>query len=563
MMNGKRVIAFFLILMLTLGISVSALALGDTLRWGVYSAPKGWFHPAIYTDMYDAYILMLTYSPLVIQDESSEEISFIPQLAESWNVSEDGLSLTFYLRKDVKWHDGVPFTADDVVFNYTAMCDARVNSTGYGDKMLSIKGAIEYNEYTTALMNGEAEGLTPVEGVEGIVKEDDYTVTFIYSEPYAPALVKFADSRAVITPKHIWENIPFEQWRSSPELGAPVGTGPYKFVKYEQDQYTEFVRNEDYFGQVPAIEHFIYKVVNQDTAQAELLSGDLDVVSMISDVREESLKVYTDAGMIVVEKADAGYQYMNINLRDPKLSDVRVRQAIAYAIDRQAIVDNLLNGHGIVLDAPMIASSWAYPKREEGILNPYDYDLDKAKELLAEAGWTDTDGDGFVDKDGQKFAVSLIFPVGNKVREQSAPIIAQYLKIAGIDCSLEAMDFNSLSPRMVTGTDFELGLIGLSIGSDPDVFSYFHSSEADKGNFNMARYEDADMDALIEASQQEMDPAKRKEIFYEINTKLNYDLPFLWLYSANEIRAITPKLKNYDFGNFWEFMNVETWHFEE
>jgi peptide/nickel transport system substrate-binding protein len=266
--------------------------------------------------------------------------------------------------------------------------------------------------------------------------------------------------------------------------------------------------------------------------------------------------------MLLQEKPDAGYQYMNIYQRDPKYSDVRVRQALAYAIDRQAIVDNLLDGHGVVLDAPMIATSWAYPKREEGLLNPYDYNPEKAKELLAEAGWVDTDGDGLLDKDGIPFKTELIFPVGNKIREQSAPIIAQYLKLIGIECALESMDFNSLSPRMVAGTDFELGLIGLSIASDPDVFTYFHSSEADKGNFNMARYEDAEMDALIEASASEMDAAARKEIFYAINTKLNNDLPFLWLYSLNKVRAYSPKLVNFDGGNFWEFPGVETWYFE-
>ncbi|HML46616.1 MAG TPA: peptide-binding protein, partial [Clostridia bacterium] len=518
-------LALLLALILCLGATTSALALGDTVRWGVYSSPKGWFHTGIYTDLYDSYVMQLTNSPLIVQDETAAELTFKPYLAESWELSEDSLELTFHLRQNVKWHDGVPFTADDVVFHFSSLCDARLNSSRYGTIMAPVKGAAEYYAYTEALMNGKAEGLTPVEGVEGVVKIDDYTVKFVYNEPYPPAMTVFAGFG--VFAKHIWEQYPIETWRECDALSTPIGTGPYKFVKYEQDQYVEFTANEDYFLGAPKIKTFIYRIVNQDTAQIDLINGDLDIVSMISNPKNSSLQIYTDNGMKVVEFADAGYQYMNIYTRDPKFSDVRVRQALAYAVNRQGIVDSLLDGHGIVLDAPMIASSWAYPKREEGVLNPYEYSPEKAKELLAEAGWTDTNGDGWLDKDGKKFETSLIFPVGNKVREQSAPVIAQCLKDVGIDCTLESMDFNTLSPRMVTGTDFELGLIGLSINADPDVFTYFHSSEADKGNFNMARYENPELDKLIEASRVETDAAKRKDLFYQINTILNNDLPFL------------------------------------
>ncbi len=553
-------LALILALSLCFSVTTSAFALGDTVRWGVYSSPKGWFHAGIYTDMYDFYVMQLTQSPLILQDETSSELAYKPYLAEKWSFSDDNLELTFQLRQNVKWHDGVPFTADDVVFHFTSLCDSRLNSSRYGVIMAPVKGAEEYRAYTEALAAGKAEGMTPVENVEGIVKVDDYTVKFIYKAPYAAALSTFAVHP--LSAKHIWEQYPIETWRESAALGTPIGTGPYKFVKYEQDQYVEFTANEDYFLGAPKIKTFIYRIVNQDTAQIDLINGDLDIVSMISNLKNSSLQVYADNGMKVVEFADAGYQYMNIYNRDPKFSDVRVRQALAHAVNRQGIVDSLLDGHGIVLDAPMIASSWAYPKREEGILNPYEYSPEKAKELLAEAGWTDTDGDGWLDKDGQKFVTSLIFPVGNKVREQSAPVIAQCLKDVGIDCTMESMDFNTLSPRMVTGTDFELGLIGLSINADPDVFTYFHSSEADKGNFNMARYENPELDTLIEASRTEMDAAKRKDLFYQINTILNRDLPFLWLYSMNEVRAYNPKLINFNVGNFWEFMDVETWYFE-
>ena len=543
----KKFLSLVLALALALSVCSSALAAGDTVRWGVYSAPKGWFNSALYTDMYDYYVLQLTQNTLIELDEESSELAFKGKLAKSYEVSEDGTEITFYLRDDVNWHDGEKFTADDVVWFYTAMVDGKVNAS-HASYFLPLKGAQDY-------FDGKADS------VAGIEKIDDYTVKFSYDEPFAPALTYFA--AIPVMAKHIWENIPGEDWFSAEALRTPVGTGPYKFVEYVQDQYVTLTANEDYFEGAPKIKNFVYRVVNEDTAQIELKNGDLDVVSMISTLKDDDLKLYTDNGLDLLEFADAGYQLMNINNRDEKYADVRVRQALAYAINRQGIVDNLIDGHGLVVNAPMIASSWAYPQPEENILNPYEYNPEKAKELLAEAGWVDTDNDGIVDKDGVPFKTSLIYPTGNKVRENSAPIIKQCLAQVGIDCELESMDFNSLSGRMVKGCDFELGLIGLSIEADPDVFNYYHSSQADLGNFNFSRYENPELDALIELSRVQMDPAERKATFYEINTILNRDVTTLWLYSMNEVRAYSPKLLNYKVGNFWEFPDVNLWEFAE
>ena len=369
MKNWKRLIVTVLALILCFSVSTSALALGDTLRWGVYSAPGGLFLAGIYQTMYDRYVMELTCDPLMFLDESTDEESYLPRLATSWDISEDGLTYTFHLAEGVTWHDGEPFTADDVAFDLVTQCDGRLNASGYVSTFSKIVGAPEYFAYTEALGKGEADGMDVVETVSGVQVIDEHTVSVTLSEIYAPFLSAGLNA-FFIYPKHIWENIPVEEWRTCDQLHTPIGTGAYKFVKYEQDQYVEMVANEDYFLGAPKIKNFIYKIVNQDTAQVELINGDLDVVSMISNPTKEVMDNYTNNNMNVIEFADAGYQYMIYNTQLDKLSNPKVREAITTAINRQGIVDSLLAGHGAVMDAPIFHDSWAYPDD----LNPHTYD---------------------------------------------------------------------------------------------------------------------------------------------------------------------------------------------
>ncbi|MDO4357680.1 MAG: ABC transporter substrate-binding protein [Clostridia bacterium] len=550
-----RIFTVVLAMTLCLCIPSSALALGDTLNWGVYSAPKGFFMSGIYDAMYDLYVLELTQDPLFLQDTKADEQVFRPRLAESWEVSEDGMEYVFHLRSDVKWHDGEPFTADDVIFDFTSFCDYRMNANNYLTMFSNIAGAPEYYEYTRALSEG-TEPETVVEGVSGLEKIDDYTFKITLGTFYAPFMTSLSNLN--IFAKHIWEDIPIDTWRTCDTLKTPMGTGPYKFVKYEQDQYVTFEANPDYYLGEPKIKNVVYKIVNQDTAQVELINGDLDVVSMISNPTKEVMDNYENNGMNVLEFADQGYQIMAINTQVEKLADNTVRQAFCYAINRQGMIDHLLNGHATLLNCPCYRDSWAYPDD----LEEYAYNPEKAVELLNSIGWVDTDGDGVLDKDGEPFEVSLLCPTGNKVREQSAVIIQQNLKDIGVTCDVETMDFNTVMERASYSDNYELALIGWSVGIDPDVFSMYHSSTQFLNDNNMARYANLELDPLLEASAAEPNQEKRGELFYQIFHILNQDIPMMMLYSPNEIRASRPELVGYDCGNESEFINIQDWYFE-
>ena len=560
MKNWKRLIVTVLALILCFSVSTSALALGDTLRWGVYSAPGGLFLSGIYQTMYDRYVMELTCDPLMFLDESTDEESYLPRLATSWDISEDGLTYTFHLAEGVTWHDGEPFTADDVAFDLVTQCDGRLNASGYVSTFSKIVGAPEYFAYTEALGKGEADGMDVVETVSGVQVIDEHTVSVTLSETYAPFLSAGLNA-FFIYPKHIWENIPVEEWRTCDQLHTPIGTGAYKFVKYEQDQYVEMVANEDYFLGAPKIKNFIYKIVNQDTAQVELINGDLDVVSMISNPTKEVMDNYTNNNMNVIEFADAGYQYMIYNTQLDKLSNPKVREAITTAINRQGIVDNLLAGHGAVMDAPIFHDSWAYPDD----LNPHTYDPEAAKAMLAEAGVEDTNGDGKLDFNGEQFTLELLCPVGNKVREQCAVVIQQCLAQIGIDVTVETLEFNTLLDRVVYNKEFELSLLGLSVSLDPSsIYTCFHSdNQFVNGTNNLSQWALPELDELIEKGTQVVDPAERKEIYSKAAHILNENQPECWLYCANEIRATRPELKGYALNNSAEFLDVQNWYFEE
>lgn len=513
---------------------------GGTVRYAIWSSPKGVFHPTLYNDIYDGRVNQLVYSTLLTIDENNK---FVPNLAESYEVSSDNLTITFKLNKKAKWHDGQPVTAADVAYTFTTIADPAYTGPRFGE-IDKIAGAQDYHD-------------KKADKISGIKIIDDNTISFTYSEIFAPALANFS-IRAII-PKHIWEKVPVADWDKQTDLlKNPIGSGPFKMSKFVPDQYVELVKNDDYFLGAPNLDKFILKVSNQDTAQSELIKGDLDIAAL-SSLKQKDIDTYKSSGMTVYEFTGAGYQFMTENLNNEFFKDKKVRQALVYAINRKAMVDKLLEGHGALLNTPFIPSSWAYPK--DG-LNTYDYNLDKAKQLLKEAGWENKNG--ILEKGGKQFKVTLKYPTGNKVREQSAPIIQQNLKDVGIDVQLASMDFATLKADVSDKHDYELALMGFSLELDPaDAKTYWLSSIANKPGFNLANFVNEKSDSLLAEGAKYLDQDKRKASYQEWAKLMNNEVPFVYLYDQNEGRAYTPKLKGYKPLTYVEFPNVEKWYFEK
>lgn len=517
----------------------------DTIVYAMWNSPSGVLNPLLVDDEYDGAILKFTFDTLLKYDKN---LNLVPNMAESYEMSDDQLTLTFKLKEGIKWHDGKPVTAEDVAFTFESMAKPDYTGPRYGD-VEGLKGA-------AACHNGETDK------VEGITVVDDHTVKFEFAQPYAPGLSKIGADRAII-PKHIWGDIPLGEWQKKTELmNKPIGCGPYVLKEFVPGQYVELEAFEDYYAGKAKTPKFIFKVSNQDTVIAELTSGEIDIAD-ISSLKSQDIKTLEDNGVKVTSYTGITSQYMGFNLREKIFQDKKVRQAITYAIDRTLMVDKLLEGRATIIDAPLLPTSWAYP--EDGVLNPYKADPEKAKSLLKEAGWEDKNGDGIVENSaGEAFKVTLKYPVGNKMREQSAPIIQANLKAVGIDVELEIMEFAALLDQVMANHEFDLYLMGSSLDTDPDPKPIWHSSSAsdEKGNsaWNIVGFRNPEADKLMDDALKTTNQDERKAYYKEFCKIVNEEAAEVLLYAPKVIKAYSGKLEGYDPSTFNDYYNLTDWY---
>lgn len=557
MKKRKRIIS--LVMTATLGISIltgcskgdeSGKAIEpkstDSIVYALTSSPTGIFNPLLNDTTYDDAVIDLTYNSLLSFDKN---LNPKPELAKSYEISDDNLSITFKLNDNIKWNDGKTLTADDVAFTFTNLADKGYTGSKYG-YVEKLKGAKDYHEGST-------------DKIEGIEVIDKNTIKFTFAEPYSPGLTNLGSIG--IIPKHIWGEVPIAQWKDKKDLlTKPVGTGPYEVVSFTEGQDVQLKRNDNYFDGDVKTEKFILKVTNEDTATGELLNGTVDVIDA-SNLKNKDIKELESEGMDVTSYDSNLVQYMGFNLRDKKFQDKNLRQAFMYALDRNTMVDKLLEGNGQVVDTPMLPSSWSYP--DKSTLNNYKYNKDKAKELLKQAGYEDRDNNGIVeDKDGKELVVKLTYPTGNKLREQTAPIIQANLKDIGVKMELENMEFTALMDKVVANHDFELYLMGNNLSLDPDPKPYWHSTSAsdEKGNsaWNISSFKNEKADQLIEQGISVSDQKQRKEIYSQFGKLLNDEVPWAYLYSQNIRKAYNPHLKDFKPYTFNDFDNVKDWYID-
>ncbi|GAA0092009.1 ABC transporter substrate-binding protein [Paraclostridium bifermentans] len=557
MKKRKRIIS--LVMTATLGISIltgcskgdeSGKAIEpkskDSIVYALTSSPTGIFNPLLNDTTYDDAVIDLTYNSLLSFDKN---LNPKPELAKSYEISDDNLSITFKLNDNIKWSDGKTLTTDDVAFTFTSLADKGYTGSKYG-YVEKLKGAKDYHEGN-------------VDKIEGIEVIDKNTIKFTFAEPYSPGLTNLGSIG--IIPKHIWGEVPIAQWKDKKDLlTKPVGTGPYEVVSFTEGQDVQLKRNDNYFDGDVKTEKFILKVTNEDTATGELLNGTVDVIDA-SNLKNKDIKDLESEGMDVTSYDSNLVQYMGFNLRDKKFQDKNLRQAFMYALDRNAMVDKLLEGNGQVVDTPMLPSSWSYP--DKSTLNNYKYNKDKAKELLKQAGYEDRDNNGIVeDKDGKELVVKLTYPTGNKLREQTAPIIQANLKDIGVKMELENMEFTALMDKVVANHDFELYLMGNNLSLDPDPKPYWHSTSAsdEKGNsaWNISSFKNEKADQLIEQGISVSDQKQRKEIYSQFGKLLNDEVPWAYLYSQNIRKAYNPHLKDFKPYTFNDFDNVKDWYID-
>lgn len=334
----------------------------STLNFSWIGDISPWWHPARYQTFSQAVIFQIMFSHLVKLDGTLQEV--VGDLAESWEVSDDATEFTFNLRQNVKWHDGEPFSADDVVYSFSE--SLRIPMI-VPNRLEGLVGAAEY-------ASGDADS------VAGIEKIDDYTVKLTLAESDSTFLWNLRDTNYVITPKHLLENAAPDQIENHPfTLETPVGTGPYKFVQWVTDQFAEFEAYDDFHLGRPKIDKMIMKRLTTDVTVAQLEAGDVQLGVRLNPIDFDRLSEAEQLNVISVP--GVGITAISALHTNPRMADKRVRQALYYGIDRRTIVETVLQGRAKVLEG-------APPRLDHfDDLDPYAYNPEKAKRLLEEAGF--------------------------------------------------------------------------------------------------------------------------------------------------------------------------------
>jgi peptide/nickel transport system substrate-binding protein len=456
-----------------------------------------------------------------------KDLSPAPDLATSWEPSEDGMAWTFELRNDVKWHDGQPFTAEDVAYTFNEIVlkpELGANSSSY---------------------------FKAVDRVEVI---DTDTVVFHLKRPFA-ALPSYLAYNAGILPKHIFEGK--DPWDlTSFNKEKPIGTGPFKLDKYVSGQSVELVPNPDYFGGEPYLDRLVYKVVADPNAQiAQALSNELSI--FILDNLAAIDRIKSANNLVIAPQNMTQFYWLCLNQENPLFTDVKVRQAMLHAIDRQTIINTVDMGYATIANSPIAPALQA--DYDPNAVKNYDYNPEKAKELLAEAGWTDTDGDGILDKDGKPFKFDFDFGKKGNL-EAVCQMVQQYLKDIGMDVKLNAMEWNAMIQKDIIQRDYDATLNWWLYPNDPDVQPFFHSANAGTGN-NIPGYKDEQLDKLLEDGQAATDIDQRKQVYSELQKYTSEVLPYVFLWYPQEIQVRNKNLQgvpDIDLRNSLHYIN-EWW----
>jgi peptide/nickel transport system substrate-binding protein len=373
-----------------------------------------------------------------------------------------------------------------------------------------------------------------------------------YKRQLASALTTWGFS---IMPKHLLEGADLD---ASPLARKPVGNGPFRLRSWEVGQRIELAASDSYETGRPPLDRIVTQIIpDVATQMMELKTGNLDMMGLTPDQWEEA---QADPGL--TEAMDFyrtpafAYTYLGLNNKDRRLADKRVRQAISYAIDKQEILEGVLGGYGQLANGPFQPKMWAYNKN----VAPYPYDPAKAKSLLAEAGWADTDGDGILDKDGEPFVLVILYNQGNQLRELSGLIIQSRLKQVGIEAKLRVVEWASLTKEYLDKRDFEAVIMGWTVPLNPDLYDVFNSGKTNPGELNFIGYDNPEVDRLIDEGRFNLDQAVRKRAYDRIQEIFYEDAPYVFLYIPDELIAVSKRFVGPGVAPLGFGYNLEEWY---
>jgi len=464
------------------------------------------------TDAYEGTVNGFIFDALIERDNRTLE--YKPKLATQWEVSDDKLTYTFHLRNDVKWHDGKPFTADDVIYTFQQITNEKVD-------------AGPLRNYYKDIKNAE--------------KLDDYTVRFTYAIPYFKAL-EFVGGIPVI-PKHVFDD--GQDFNNHPAGRRPIGTGPFKFKEWNTNKNIVLERNEAYWDKekFPDYRRVLFKIIPDSTIVLQVLKkGELDVANLrpIQWVRQTLGEGFNNR-FARHQYYLPGYRYIGWNQQRPNapfFKDKKVRQALSHLVNRQDIVNKLEFGLAKLTNGPFWVFGYEYNRKLPQIL----FDPAKAKLLLEEAGWSDRDNDGIREKDGVKFEFTFLIPAGSASANRLATILKKDLEDAGISMQIQSMEWAAFVNRL-NAKDFDAVTLGWTGSIDEDPYQIWHSSQIEKGS-NYTGFKNEEADRIMEEARTVFDKERRTQLYNRFHEIIYDEQPYTFLYTGASLLARDRRFKN-------------------
>jgi peptide/nickel transport system substrate-binding protein len=463
-----------------------------SLTVGIESNPIS-LDPRMAVDAVSSQIIQVIFSSLVKKDESS---NLVPDLAEDWEMPDEQTYI-FHLKKDITFHNGAPLSAEDVKYTFDSIGDP-------------------------ALKSPKRENLEKIDSIEVL---DPNTIKFHLSEPFAPFLVNMTIG---IVPKDAAK-------KAGEDFGAhPVGCGPFKFSSWKQDQEVRLTGFKKCFSGHPKLKELIFKIVPEDTVRVlELEKGS---VQLIQNLIPPDLLPRLEKKINIIKEPGSTYAYMGFNTEDAILGKLPVRQAIAYAIDRESIIEHILGSLARPAKGMLSPSNWAY----EDEVETYNYHPEKAKYLLDKAGYPDPDQDGPVERFSLTYKTSQ-----NEQSRRVAEVIQQQLAEVGIKINIKSYEWGTFFADIRSG-NFQLYTLKWVGVTDPDIFYYvFHSSSIPPKGANRGRYKKPQVDRLLEEARRTLDIDSRGDMYSAVQKFLAQDLPYVSLWHQENVVAMQKDLKGF------------------
>lgn len=455
--------------------------------------------------------------------------SLTPQLATSYEWSDDHKTLTFHLRKDAVWSDGVPLTAEDVRWSWQAQMDPDV-------------------AWDSAYMKAE---ITDVEAV------DPHTVRFHFRRAYAKQILDA--NEGVILPRHVWSKLPFSKWRESADWFKQnlVTAGPFKIHSWTPQQELVLARNDRYYEKDrPYLDRVVMRFLpDPSTQMTQLLNGELDFVFQIAP--SDAQRILAAPHLQLVPFWSNLSVVVTWNLTDPLFSDPEVRRALTLALDRQAIVETILGRYGRVGSSPIVSDVWAHDRS----IKPLPYDPAEARRILAAKGWRDSNGDGILDRNGKPFAFEISTNTNNQQRADSLVMIQDQLKKVGIQATPRILEFNTLTAQTNSG-DFQAAVVGFVMDTSLDLTGNYQSRAIPPNGSNSMRYANPEVDRLMDEVAAAPDLRAVLTQIHALERIIVRDQPVTFLWESQRLAVVSKRTHDANPNQLRGFFNLKDWWVE-